>query len=105
MVIQSRTNYVTYISHTYIHPFCGKILTTNFCTCMHYGCIIIIINSPKKGRYGRAQIEGTQNIPCLEFLKTVYCKTGMFSRGKFGGELGEMSVIRQTKTIQISAYN
>ena len=39
----------------------------------------------------------------IRLIISVYCKAEMFGRGKFG-ESCESSVIRQTKTIQISSY-
>ena len=41
----------------------------------------------------------------LAFIKTVYRIVGKFGKGIKFGEFGKSSMIRQTKTIQISIYN
>ena len=44
------------------------------------------------------------NLQACEYCIALYCIVGMFDRAQFG-KFAELSMIRQTKTIQISTYH
>ena len=71
-----------------------------------YNCIAIAVTvCTSMFHYKSFYSETYHHVSALLFtkLKIIYCVEGNFGRGN--REFGESSVIRQTKTIQISTYH